>query len=321
MNIKVSSNGIYDLQVLLAFCLVSTPLLFFLPDSSFSSLLVFFHLSIVSGYAIFSSIFPSNRIEEESEFASTFRDLAKSKISFFDRIIPSFFISIVTSSFVILFFEILGLSPRISFELQISIISTFFTSIALIRRSNLEIQDRFNFELNFQIPSPRGLDRFNQIIALCLLVGSALTASFVLEVRNTPMEPESFTELYFLDESNSFESYPFSSPLGQQNQISIGVSNQEGSSRTYELKLTHLYYGFDESSNQSSIGDPIFEENIAISSFQDNFTLAHSTSRNFDYEFALFDEGLWGLEVELYSIGPIIENSPYRRIFLWIEVT
>ena len=110
MNIKVSSNGIYDLQVLLAFCLVSTPLLFFLPDSSFSSLLVFFHLSIVSGYAIFSSIFPSNRIEEESEFASTFRNLAKSKISFFDRIIPSF-ISIVTSSFVILFFEIWALAP------------------------------------------------------------------------------------------------------------------------------------------------------------------------------------------------------------------
>ena len=321
MNIKVSTNGISDLQVLLAFCLVSTPLLFFLPDSSFRSLLVFFHLSIVPGYAIFSSIFPSNKIEEESDFASTFRDLDKSKLSFFDRLVPSFLISIATSSFVILFFEILSFSPGISFELQISIISTFFASIALIRRSNLEIQDRFNFEIDFQIPSPRGLDRFNQIIALCLLVASALTASFVLEVRTTPMEPESFTELYFLDESNSFESYPISSPLGQQNQVSIGVSNQEGSPRTYELQLSHSYYGFDESSNQSSIGDPIFEENIAISSFQDNFTLAHSTSRNFDYEFALFEEGLWGLEVELYSIEPIIENSPYRRIFLWIEVT
>ena len=155
MNIKVSTNGISDLQALLAFCLVSTSLLFFLPESLLSSFLVFFHLSIVPGYAIFSSIFPSNRIDEESDFASTFRDLYKSKLSFFDRLVPSFLISVATSSFVILFFEILGLSPGISFELQISIISTFFASIALIRRSNLEIQDRFNFEIDFQIPSPR----------------------------------------------------------------------------------------------------------------------------------------------------------------------
>tara|TARA_B100000965_G_scaffold395017_1_gene407963 strand:- start:109 stop:1074 length:966 start_codon:yes stop_codon:yes gene_type:complete len=321
MNIKFSTNGISDLQALLAFCLVSTLLLFFLPESTLRSFLVFLHLSIVLGYAIFSSIFPGNKIVGESDFASTFRGPEKSKLSFFDRLVPSFLISVATTSFVILFFEILSFSPGISLELLISIISTFFASVALIRRSNLEIQDRFNFEIDFQTPSPRELDRSNQIIAVCLLVASAFTASFVFEVKTTPMEPESYTELYFLDESNSFQSYPISSPLGQQNRISIGVSNQEGTPRTYELQLTHSFFGFDESSNRTSIGDPIFKENIVTSSLQDNFTLDHSSSRNFDYEFELFEEGLWGLEVELYTIEPIMEDSPYRRIFLWIEVS
>ena len=321
MRIKVRTNGISDLQALMVFCLLSTLLFLSQPESSFTLFFGFFIFSIVPGYAILSSFFPGNKIGAESQFSTTFRDFDKSKLPIFDRLIPSFFISIAASSFVILFFEISGFSPGISFELQISVISTFFTSIALIRRSNLDIQDRFNLEIDFQTPSPRELSQPSQIIAVCLLLASSLAASLVLEVQRTPMVNESFTELFFLDESDSFKTYPHSVLSGQQNQISIGVSNQEGSSRTYDIEITHSFFGLDESSNRSSIGAPIFEENIETSVLQENFSIDHGSSRNFDYEFALDEEGLWGLEVELYTVEPLMDDSPHRRIFLWIEVS
>ncbi len=169
--------------------------------------------------------------------------------------------------------------------------------LTYFRRRQLPPQERFEPQINLQIPQwgkQSRLDRALTVLLAVVAIGAIVT---VVYVGARPKPGEKFTEFYLLGLGGTAEHYPHDVILGVDADVIVGVINHEGEEITYRVRVS-----IDGTEMQAMKGISIHDGE----KWEDTVTLTPTKAGdNQKVEFLLYKAG---------------ESDPYHELHLWINV-
>ncbi|HYM39213.1 MAG TPA: DUF1616 domain-containing protein [Thermoplasmata archaeon] len=149
------------------------------------------------------------------------------------------------------------------------------------------------------------------LLVIILAIMVPLLAVSLTQPRPTP----SFTELYLLGPAGNFSAYPWVLNVSQPATAVVGVSNHEGASVGYTLRVDLL--GVQKHYNATAgVNETVVVNQTTWSWF--NFTLMNGGSWNRSYMFSIPAVGTWWVAFDLFRAGQLA--APYRSVHLAIVV-
>jgi uncharacterized membrane protein len=256
----------------------------FAPQLNSTPLRVVFGLPFVlflPGYALIAALFPR-----------------KGDLDGIERVALSFGLSIAVVPLIGLILNYTPFGIRlVPIAMALSIFTVVLTFIALYRRNNLSLEERFKVSLGIReklrFESESGLDR---ALSILLVVSIAAAVFALIYVIATPKQGERFTEFYILGSGGLAADYPLDLVEGRSSEVRVGVVNQEYESLDYNLEVVL--------DNHLLLSQPI--------------SLAHNRTWEEDVTFVpdRMGEDL-KLEFLLYKNA---SSVAYRSLHLWVDV-
>ena len=186
------------------------------------------------------------------------------------------------------------LDPILAF---ITLFILLAVAIAAFRRRELEADEAFAIEIDTQLPKwseSRLPDRLLAVGLAAALIALGVTGYFVATSSGSS---ESFTEFYVLGPGRMAEDYPSVITLGDDADVFVGVTNQEGEDTTYRFEVRIDGDVTDELESVHLVEGATWENRITI-------VPAH-VGPGQKVEFLLYREG---------------DGDPYRNLHLFIDV-
>ena len=186
------------------------------------------------------------------------------------------------------------LDPILAF---ITLFILLAVAIAAFRRRELEADEAFAIEIDTQLPKwseSRLPDRLLAVGLAAALIALGVTGYFVATSSGSS---ESFTEFYVLGPGGLAEDYPSVITLGDDADVFVGVTNQEGEDTTYRFEVRIDGDVTDELESVHLVEGATWENRITI-------VPAH-VGPGQKVEFLLYREG---------------DGDPYRNLHLFIDV-
>ncbi len=187
--------------------------------------------------------------------------------------------------------------------------------LAYRRRMAVPAGERMAVTLDLRGPPWREYTLLEKGLAILLVIILVVTVPLLAQSLTRPRPAPAFTELYLLGPTGNFSGIPTALNVSQPAAVRVVVSDHEGSSVDYNLRVDLL--GVHISYNASSQGyDTAVVNQTTWSWF--NFTLADGDARNESYAFSIPAAGTWWVEFDLFRNGDLA--APYRSVHLLIDV-
>lgn len=179
-----------------------------------------------------------------------------------------------------------------------SVLLLLFVIITLWRRSKLQTYERFHPAIQIDLREFWATqDRTNR--RLYIVLGVALVAAFGLMVSFVvlPSPADHYTEFYLLGQDGLAEDYPRETVVGQNITVTLGITNMEGDTSSYQIRI--------------KTNDQILTETGIIS-------LEDGENREQSLVFGMAESG--DDQVVNIILNKLGETSPYRELHLFINV-
>ncbi|HMK45447.1 MAG TPA: DUF1616 domain-containing protein [Methanocella sp.] len=180
--------------------------------------------------------------------------------------------------------------------------------IGFARRMALPVEKRFKVDFYWPVPRikklilPASRKRGDVIVSFLLIYSILLLASVIIYIIFMPYQADKYTEFYILGPGGKMSNYPSSFTLGEHKPVTIGIVNQEGATKDYDLIVTL---------NDGNLSHRIFTDHMTLANNQTlekTINLAPDwAGNNLDVKFLLYMNGS--------------RVKPYRECNLWINVT
>ena len=186
---------------------------------------------------------------------------------------------------------------------------------AIIRTMQVQEEDRYFWELSFDMPSRSNSSNYDLALMASLLIMLTYSISLFTPVMPSIGEPEEFTEFYILGPEILAADYPTNIGDGDPLAIFIGIENHESSDEIYILQISKSRHDGD-TGNIHSDSPESFEIEL-----DEEFPILAGQQLLLPFSTAFDTQGLWVLEFDLFISSSEPNSHPYRELQLNIDVT
>lgn len=183
-------------------------------------------------------------------------------------------------------------------------------AIAYYRRTKLDVDERFVVGVaalkrikSLSLPLPAS--RLTKGLIALLVATSILSAAAIGYTILDPTQREAFTEFYILEPNGTLPEYPSTFQVGQQQNITVGITNHEYQDVTYGLVVVA------ENATNSSQKTLIYNESITV---PNTYTSEQPVALK-------FSEPGNNTKVDFLLYRDNDTQTPYREASLWVNVT
>ena len=272
--------------------------------------------SFVLGYVLFSAVFPERPQTLAFEGFSLREDLRRSP-TVAERLLISVLLSFAITSMIVLSDFAFGVSTGYGVELDLALSCLILLLPAYTRRVALDEEDRFIIDVDFDVPSWRGLSMTGKISFIVVAIGSIFSSAIMGVAVQIDETKEPFTEFYILGSEGVIDDYPDDLSVGETGKLFIGVANKEGEDIDYTIEVKHLLVSNDPMEERPGNLTPT----LVIKSMLPTLPLQDGESELLPYQLVLMEEGLWRIEMTLYQTLPTADSSASNELHLWVRVT
>ena len=314
MKINIDTRGSLDLLVTFVACI------FVMISSQFGNLhhahsVVGWSVALFfSGYSIISIAFPEAQKYTVSGFTTADN---VSGLSLAERLIGSFFISLAFTSFSPFVFNSLIIPSGLGFFTDISVICFISSLAALYRRLNVEQNERFTVEYEFETRNWKELtieEKRKFAMAFVLIISISVISVNELSQENT--DKSGFTEFYFSDQSGNAV-FPDQVNTFDNSELYIQINNYEQSNLEFKLQIEHLFFSSNPNFNVTPDSTPL-DSHL---DYEVEFLSLRGGNNRFSHDFSFDESGLWCIQASLItSESEETSENPYRQLRLFITV-
>ncbi|MBD3293740.1 MAG: DUF1616 domain-containing protein, partial [Armatimonadia bacterium] len=108
--------------------------------------------------------------------------------------------------------------------------------VAWYRRSRVDEVDRYSPVFRLPRVDWAGMERTDRILSVALALSILFAVGTLVYVVATPRQGEQFTEFYILGPSGLATGYPESIPVGESDDLLLGIVNHEGETVSYRVE-------------------------------------------------------------------------------------
>ena len=314
MKINIDTRGSLDLLVTFVACI------FVMISSQFGNLhhahsVVGWSVALFfSGYSIISIAFPEAQKYTVTGFSTADN---VSGLSLAERLIGSFFISLAFTSFSPFVFNSLIIPSGLGFFTDISVICFISSLAALYRRLNVEQNERFTVEYEFETRNWKELtieEKRKFAMAFVLIISISVISVNELSQENT--DKSGFTEFYFSDQSGNAV-FPDQVNTFDNSELYIQINNYEQSNLEFKLQIEHLFFSSNPNFNVTPDSTPL-DSHL---DYEVEFLSLRGGNNRFSHDFSFDESGLWCIQASLItSESEETSENPYRQLRLFITV-
>ena len=308
MKIYFKSNFYFDIAIgILALILFSLGANLYTPVKTLSQ---FFLMSVIPGHFLTLLFFPRKR---NPDAKGSFDDEINRYPAGLERLIIAFFSGLAFSSaslFILNFYINLQLNSNQSLFLFNLIVMLF----AAIRTLAIEIEDRYFWEISYEVPSSSDTNSRELAIIISLILILGYSISLFISVIPSFGEPEGFTEFYIIGPDGLASDYPNNAENGDTVSILIGIENHESSDVEYNLQISKSIYD-NSSGNIHSDSLEFYEVKI-----NESYTILRGQQLLIPFSMVLDSSGFWVLEFDLFMNSTDHSSSAYRHLQLNLDV-
>lgn len=187
--------------------------------------------------------------------------------------------------------------------------------LAYRRRMAVPVAERMGATLDLQGPRWKEYSLLEKGLAVLLVIILVVVVPLLALSLTQPRPAPGFTELYLLGPTGNFTGIPSVLNVSQPATVMVVVSDHEGSSADYRLRVDLL--GVQVKYNATSEAYETVVLNQTTWSWF-NFTLADGGTWNQSYTFSIPAAGTWWVAFDLFRNSELA--VPYRGVHLLIDI-